>query len=97
MDKTVRTLKVELGGVSYDLRTDMNPEALAGIASYVDGKMRDFDPKGTQTPAKVCMLASLTIAGELLEEREKNQRARRELVRRLEHVEELLDGALRES
>jgi cell division protein ZapA (FtsZ GTPase activity inhibitor) len=96
MEKTVRTLKVELRGTPYDLRTDMSPEALAGIAAYVDGKMREFDPKGTQSQAKVSMLTSLTIAGELLEEREQNKRGRRDLVRRLERLEELLDGALTE-
>lgn len=94
MEKTVSTVTVQLRGASYQLRTDLSPDAIAGIAAYVDGKMSELDPRGVHPPAKVTMLTSLTVAGELLAEREQNLRARRDLVRRLERLEELLDGAL---
>ena len=64
------------------------------LASYVDDKMRELDPKGTLPQSKVSMLASLTIAGELMEERDRAEGSRREIARRLQHLHELLDEAL---
>jgi cell division protein ZapA (FtsZ GTPase activity inhibitor) len=76
------------------LRTDLSDEALSRLTDYVDGKMRELDPKGALPPNKVSILASLTIAGELLEERERADADRREIARRLEHLHKLLDAAL---
>ena len=94
MEHPVSESTVQLRGASYQIRTDLEPETLARIVSLVDEKMRELDPKASLAPAKVSVLTSLSIAGELLEERNKREQERRELVKRLKRLEELLDEAL---
>jgi len=94
MTRSVKETTVTIRGSSIQLRTDMNEEALSRLARYVDAKMRELDPKGNLPPGKVSMLASLTIAGELMETRERAEESRRDIARRLEHLHELLDEAL---
>ena len=94
MARTVNETTVTIRGATIQLRTDMNEEILERLASYVDDKMRELDPKNALPQSKVSMLASLTIAGELMEERERSSEGRRDIARRLEHLHELLDEAL---
>jgi cell division protein ZapA (FtsZ GTPase activity inhibitor) len=94
MSKSVKETTVNIRGSSIQLRTDMNEETLSRLARYVDAKMKELDPKGNLPPGKVSMLASLTIAGELMETRDRAEESRRDIARRLEHLHELLDEAL---
>lgn len=94
MARTVNETTITIRGSSIQLRTDMDDEALTQLASYVDGKMRELDPKGALPQSKVSMLASLTIAGELMEARDQARESRRDIARRLQHLHELLDEAL---
>jgi cell division protein ZapA (FtsZ GTPase activity inhibitor) len=94
MPKTVNETTITIRGASIQLRTDMNEDTVARIAQYVDRKMKELDPKGTLPPGKISLLASLTIAGELMEERERSDKNRRDIARRLEHLHEMLDEAL---
>jgi len=94
MAKAVKETTVTIGGSSIQLRTDMNPEVLERLAHYVDDKIRELDPKGKLPPGKVSVLASLSIAGELMDERSRSRESRREIARRLERLHELLDEAL---
>jgi cell division protein ZapA (FtsZ GTPase activity inhibitor) len=94
MPKTVNETTVTIRGASIQLRTDLNESTVARIAQYVDRKMRELDPKGMLPQSKISLLASLTIAGELIEERERGEKNRRDIARRLEHLHEMLDEAL---
>ena len=94
MARTVNETTITIRGASIQLRTDMDEDALSQLASYVDDKMHELDPKGNLPQSKVSMLASLTIAGELMEERDRGQESRRDIARRLQHLHELLDEAL---
>lgn len=94
MESPVNESTVQLHGASYQVRTDLSPETLSRIVSLVDEKMKELDPKASLAPAKVSVLTSLSIAGELLEERNKRDQERRELVKRLKRLEDLLDEAL---
>jgi cell division protein ZapA (FtsZ GTPase activity inhibitor) len=94
MPKPVNETTVQLRGASYQLRTDLSPETIARIAALVDGKMKELDPRATLPPPKVSVLTSLSIAGDLIEERERWSSERHALARRLEHLQELLDEAL---
>jgi len=94
MSKSVKETTVTIRGSSIQLRTDMNEETLSRLARYVDAKMKELDPKGNLPPGKVSVLASLTIAGELMETRDRAEESRRDIARRLEHLHELLDEAL---
>jgi cell division protein ZapA (FtsZ GTPase activity inhibitor) len=94
MPKSVNETTLTIRGSTIQLRTDMSSEELSRLAVYVDKKIREIDPKGNLPQNKVAILASLSIAGELLEERHKNHRSRADLARRLEHLHEMLDEAL---
>lgn len=94
MARSVSETTVTVRGSSIQLRTDMSDEALSRLTDYVDGKMRELDPKGSLPQNKISILTSLTIASELLEERERAEADRREIARRLEHLHKLLDEAL---
>jgi cell division protein ZapA (FtsZ GTPase activity inhibitor) len=94
MARTVNETTITIRGAAIQLRTDMDEEVLSQLASYVDEKMRELDPKGALPQSKVSMLASLSIAGELMEERDRANEGRRDIARRLQHLHELLDEAL---
>ncbi len=94
MAKSINETTININGSSIQLRTDMSEEKLMKLADYVDGKMRQLDPKGVLPHSKVSMLASLTIAGELLEERKRSVESQHDLLKRLEHLHKLLDEAL---
>jgi cell division protein ZapA (FtsZ GTPase activity inhibitor) len=92
----VKETTVKIHGSSYQLRTDLNDEELSRIAAYVDGKMKELDPKRSLPPGKVSVLASMTIAGELMEERGRSKGDRQSFTDRLERLHDLLDDALGE-
>jgi cell division protein ZapA (FtsZ GTPase activity inhibitor) len=94
MPKSVNETTLTIHGSTIQLRTDMSNEDLSRLAVYVDKKIREIDPKGKLPQNKVAILASISIAGELLEERHKSRRSREDLARRLEHLHEMLDEAL---
>ena len=94
MARTVNETTITIRGATIQLRTDLSDETLSRLADYVDDKMQELDPKGSLPQSKVSMLASLTIAGELMEERERADETRRDITRRLQHLHELLDEAL---
>lgn len=94
MPKSVNETTLTIRGSTIQLRTDMSEGDLTRLAGYVDRKIREIDPKGTLPQNKVAILASLSIASELWEEKQRGRRSREEMARRLEHVHEMLDEAL---
>jgi cell division protein ZapA (FtsZ GTPase activity inhibitor) len=94
MSHPVQEITVRVGGAYYQLRTDMSPDEVNRIVEYVDKKLREVDPKGLLPPAKASVLASLAIAGELLQERSGNADGARDVLRRLRTLHDTLDGAL---
>jgi cell division protein ZapA (FtsZ GTPase activity inhibitor) len=96
MTNPVKQTTVTIHGASYQLRTDMSEEAVADLAHFVDEKMRGLDPHGTLPPAKVSVLTSLTIAGELMEEKERAAKVKQDVADRIAHLQDMLDAALEE-
>lgn len=94
MQKSVSETTVTIHGSSIELRTDLSEDELERLASFVDKKMRELDPRGTLPHSKVSLLTSLSLASELMQERERAEASRRDITRRLEHLHEMLDEAL---
>jgi len=94
MPRSVNETTLNIRGSTIQLRTDMDDTDLAKLAGYVDQKIRELDPKGTLPQNKVALLASLSLASELLEEKQRSRREREDLARRLQHLHEMLDEAL---
>jgi len=87
---------VTIRGTSYQLRTDLGRDAVREMAQYVDRRMQELDPTGSIPPVKVSVLASLTIAGELIEERKSGLILTAGMEERLGRIHALLDAALSE-
>jgi len=69
------SVTVEIFGHEYKIKGDADPEYMAEIARYVDGKMKEV-AKGAPVGslAKIGILAALNIAEELFRMREEKTR-----------------------
>jgi cell division protein ZapA (FtsZ GTPase activity inhibitor) len=94
MAERIHETTVVIRGASYQLRTDQDSERLKNLASQVDDTMNGLDPKQVLPAAKVSVLASLTLAGELMDLKEASGGFRADAVERLDRLSDRLDGVL---
>lgn len=75
MSEDKGSVTVEIFGHEYKIKGDADPEYMAEIARYVDGKMKEV-AKGAPVGslAKIGILAALNIAEELFRMREEKIR-----------------------
>jgi cell division protein ZapA len=88
-------VSVEIHGQRYPIRSTLDARYVAGLATYVDEKMR---AAGESTPSgdtiRLAVLAALNIADELFRCQEAQQARRGALAERTEALERLVDAAL---
>ncbi len=61
-----QTIQVEIYGQRYALRTDLDPQHIADVAAYLDGKMRLAARElTTGDPLRVAVIAALNLPDEL--------------------------------
>jgi len=90
-----RVIPVEISGQKYPIRSTLDPEYVARLASYVDEKMRaasDSTPTGDSL--RLAVLAALNIADELFRCKDANSARNGELAERAGELERLLDRVL---
>jgi cell division protein ZapA len=90
-----RVIAVEIHGQRYPIRSTLDPEYVARLASYVDEKIRvaaDSTPTGDSL--RLAVLAALNIADELFRCRDVTSRRDGELAERAGELERLLDRVL---
>jgi cell division protein ZapA len=88
-------IPVEIHGQRYQIRSALDREYVALLASYLDAKMRaaaDSTPTGDQV--RVAVLAALNVADELFRCRETTRARNGELAERAGELERLLDRLL---
>jgi cell division protein ZapA len=89
------TVPVDIHGQRYPIRTMLEPEYVARLASYVDAKIR---AAGDTTPSsdsvRLAVLAALNIADELFRCRDVTVARTGALAERAEELERLLDRVL---
>ena len=89
---------VEIRGQRYPIRSALEAQYVAGLAAYVDEKMR---AAAESTPAgdslRLAVLAALNIADELFRCQDAQQVRRGALSERYEALERLVDAALEAS
>jgi cell division protein ZapA len=92
------TVKVEIFDHSYQLRGELDQERANELARYVDAKMRSI-AEGTRTvdSVRVAVLASLHLAAELFELRERHRVLEGEIRERAERALTLVDRAFEKS
>jgi len=88
-------LSVEIHGQRYPIRSTLDPEYVARLASYVDEKMRAAaDSTPTTDSLRLAVLAALNVADELFRCRDANRARNGELAERAGELERLLDRVL---
>jgi cell division protein ZapA len=90
-----RLIPVEIHGQRYPIRSGLEPEYVARLASYVDEKIRvasESTPTGDSL--RLAVLAALNIADELFRCRDVNLARSDELAERAGELERLLDRLL---
>lgn len=95
MTDSGRVIPVEIHGQRYPIRSTLDPEYVAQLASYVDEKMRaasDATPTGDSQ--RLAVLAALNIADELFRCRDVTRARAGELAHRASELERLLDRVL---
>src|SRR5579862_8908000 len=60
-----KAVTVTIYGNEYTLKGEADPNYIAELAKYVDGKMSEIGKKSSAPAAKVAILASMNIADEL--------------------------------
>ncbi len=78
-----KSVTVHIYGNEYTLKGDADPNYIADLSKYVDGKMNDIGKKSSAPAAKVAILAAMNIADEY----HRAERAREETQKLLEVAE----------
>jgi len=90
-----RVVPVEIHGQRYPIRSSLDQEYVARLATYVDQKIRaasDSTPSGDSL--RLAVLAALNIADELFRCRDAARAKDGHLAERAEELERLLDRVL---
>ncbi len=88
------SVSIQIGGVKLSVKSDKDPQVVEDIAAYVDDKVggiREMAP--SVATDKLLMLASMTVAEELFEARERVERLESALKERLDKCMAVLDDA----
>ena len=95
MTDSGRVIPVEIHGQRYPIRSGLDPEYVARLATYVDEKMRAAaDSAPTGDSLRLAVLAALNIADELFRCRDATRARDGQLAARTEELERLLDRVL---
>jgi len=90
-----RLVTVEINGMRYPIRSQLDATYVADLAAYVEEKMR---LAARESPAgdtlKIAVLAALNIADEYFRARDERSAQRTDLSERTRQLERLLDLAL---
>ncbi len=90
-----RVIPVEIHGQRYPIRSTLDPEYVARLASFVDEKMRAAaDSTPSADSVRLAVLTALNIADELFRCRDVTQARSGELAERAGELERLLDRVL---
>ena len=95
MSDSGRVINVEIQGQRYPIRSSLEPDYVARLATYVDEKIRaTSDTIPTGDPLRLAVLAALNIADELFRLRDTNRDKDGRLAERAEELERLVDRVL---
>jgi cell division protein ZapA len=98
MGSTIESVRVQIFGTDYSIKSDVDTATTKEIARYVNSKMTDIQKRSSsRDPMKTAVLSALNIAGELFESREKcNQQEQtiRELHDRIGTLSQQIQSAL---
>jgi cell division protein ZapA len=95
MEDSGRVVPVEIRAQRYPIRSSLEPEYVARLATYVDEKIRAAsDHTPTSDGLRLAVVAALNIADELFRCREATATRDTELAERADELERLVDRIL---
>ncbi len=95
MADNVRVVTVEIGGQRYPIRSSLEPNYVAELAAYVDGKMRTAsDAAPAADGFGLAILVALNLADEVFRARDRHASTKGDMTERALRLEQLLDAVL---
>jgi cell division protein ZapA len=87
-------VELRVGGQTYRVVASAEEQELLRLAQIVDAKLRDLTPPGRAISSQAMLLAALSLAHELEEERARRRDVERRSKEMLKHVLTRIDEAL---
>ena len=95
MDAKYDSASVEIFGQTYNVRGDGDPDYLAGLARFVDPRMREVAAQvATVDGMKIAILAALNIADEFSRYRKQREDAAGVWIERTEEISDRLSAVI---
>ncbi len=92
----MKSIKVEIGGQYYQVKSDMNEEYIEELASYVNNKMNLVAMQvPTVDTLKLAILTLLNMADELFRLKENYEKKNLEINKRAEEIIKSMDDCLK--
>ena len=89
------SVKVNILGSEYALKSDADPEYISDLASYVDQKMEKLQQGSSiHAPLKIAVLTAVNISDELFRLKRKHEKLVKEIESASEEITENLDNFL---
>jgi cell division protein ZapA len=89
------SVKVNILGSEYALKSDADPEYVSDLASYVDQKMQKLQQGSSiHQPLKIAVLTAVNISDELFRLKRKYEKLVKEIESASEEITENLDSFL---
>jgi len=86
-------IQIDIFGQAYSIKAGADPDYIKNVARYVDMKMREIASSlPTVDSLKIAVLAALNITDEFFQLQRYNQDADRELERRTEKINQILNS-----
>jgi cell division protein ZapA len=93
-----QTIHVEIHGTRYAIRSELEPQYIGDIASYLDDKMKLAARElSTNDPLRVAIIAALNIADELFRARTASGGMEGRLLSRAADIERMVDQVLKDA
>jgi cell division protein ZapA len=90
-----RVVHIDIQGQKYAVRSDLDPQYIAELATYLDEKMRLAARElASADPLRVAVMAALNVADEVFHARAEAGGRTRQLAARTIEIERIVDGAL---
>jgi cell division protein ZapA len=95
VNEASKVVTIEIQGLRYPIRSELDEQYVIELARYVDGKMaRAGHEVPTGESLKIAVLAALNIADELFRCRDASRVRNGELAERAHELEQMLDRVL---
>ena len=87
-----RQVKVTLAGQKFSVRTDARPKYVRELAAFVNEKLEEAKQSGkVVTTQSLALLAAMSIADDLFQQREKERELRRDIREKSQRILRYLD------